>query len=73
MDDRIVMEDPGAQLERAFIDEYLRMHGHDPDVVRTLPEAHVIKLLEAASIYAAGRLAELEAKAHYVHEIHSKD
>lgn len=67
------MEDPEAQLERAFIDEYLRLHGHDPDAVRLLPEAEVTTLLEAASIYAAGKLAELESRSHYVHDIHAKD
>jgi hypothetical protein len=67
------MEDPEAQLERAFIDEYLRLHGHDPESVRALPEAQVITLLEAASIYAAGKLAEFESRAHYVHDIHGKD
>lgn len=67
------MEDPEAQLERAFIDEYLRLHGHDPEAVRLLPEAEVITLLEAASIYAAGKLAELESRSHYVHDIHAKD
>jgi hypothetical protein len=30
-------------------------------------------LLEAASTYAAGKLAEFESRAHYVHEIHSKE
>jgi hypothetical protein len=67
------MEDPEAQLERAFIDEYLRLHGHEPASVRALPEAEVITLLEAASIYAAGKLAEFESRAHYVHDIHGKD
>lgn len=67
------MEDPAAQLERAFIDEYLRLHGHDPEVVHSLPEAQVIALLEGASIYAAGKLAEFESRAHYVHDIHNKD
>ena len=67
------MEDPQAQLERAFIDEYIRLHGHDPDAIRLLPEAEVMTLLEAASIYAAGRLAEFESRAHYIHDIHSKD
>ena len=67
------MEDPEAQLERAFIDEYLRLHGHDPATVRSLPETEVITLLEAASIYAAGKLAEFESRAHYVHDIHGKD
>jgi hypothetical protein len=67
------VEDPAAQLERAFINEYLRMHGHDPEVVRLLPEAQVLTLLEAASVYAGGRLAEFESRAHYVHDIHGKD
>ena len=67
------MEDPEAQLERAFIDEYLQLHGHDPEAVRWLPEAHVTTLLQAASIYAAGKLAEVESRAHYVQGIHTKD
>jgi hypothetical protein len=66
------MEDPQGQLERAFIDEYLRLHGHDPHALRVLPETEVITLLEAASTYAAGRLAEFEARAHYVHDIHGR-
>jgi hypothetical protein len=68
-----LMADPEAQLERAFIDEYLRLHGHDPLTVRSLPEAQVMTLLEAASTYAAGRLAEFQSRAHYVHDIHLKD
>jgi hypothetical protein len=67
------MEDPEGQLERAFIDEYLRLHGHDPEVVRAQPESQVVALLEAASTYAAGRLAEFESRAHYVHDIRAKD
>lgn len=67
------MEDPEAQLERAFIDEYLKLHGHDAETVRLLPEAQMITLLEAASTYAAGKLAEFEARAHYVHDIHAKE
>jgi hypothetical protein len=67
------LEDPEGQLELAFIDEYLRLHGHDPKTMRALPEAQVLMLLEAASVYAAGKLAEFESRAHYVHEIHGKD
>ena len=40
---------------------------------RFLPQAEVMTLAEAASIYAAGRLAEFESRAHYIHDIHSKD
>lgn len=67
------MEDPKGRLEQAFIDEYLRLHGHDPDAVRRLPADRTKALLEAASTYAAGKLAEFEARAQYVHDIHSKD
>lgn len=66
------MEDPKGHLEQAFIDEYLRHHGHDPDAVRRLPPERTKALLEVASTYAAGKLAEFEARAHYVHEIHTK-
>ena len=67
------MEDPQAQIERAFIDEYVRLHGYDSESVRLRPEAEVMTLLEAASTYAAGRLAEFESRAHYVHDIRAKD
>lgn len=67
------LEDPESQLELAFIEEYLQRHGYDSKSVRALPEAEVLLLLEAASIYAAGKLAEFESRAHYVHELHGKD
>ena len=67
------MEDPQAQLERALMDEYIKLHGYDPESVRLRPEAELMTLLEAASTYAAGRLAEFESRAHYVHDIQAKD
>jgi len=66
------MEDPKRRLEQAFIDKYLRVHGHEPEDVRFLPPGRAKALLEAASTYAAGRLAEFEARAQYVHEIHTR-
>ena len=67
------MEDPQGHLEQALIDEYLRLHGHAPEEVRLLPPGQSKALLEAASAYAAGKLTEFEARAHYVHEIHTKE
>ena len=67
------MEDPQRRLEQAFIDKYLRVHGHEPEAVRLLPPDRAKVLLEAASTYAAGRLAEFEARAHYVHEIRTRE
>ena len=67
------IEDPQAQLERALMDEYIKLHGYDPESVRLRPEAEVMTLLEAASTYAAGRLAEFDSRAHYIHDIQNKD
>lgn len=64
------MQDRLAQLERAFIDEYIRSRGHDPLKLDALPADQMHALLKAASIHAATKLAEVESRAHYVHEIH---
>jgi hypothetical protein len=67
------MQDPEGQLELALIEEFLLSHGHVPRDVPALPEDQRRHLLEAASVYAAGRLAEIQARAHYVHEIHRQE
>ena len=63
-------EDPEARLERALIDEFLRTRGHDSVSVERLPERERTPLLQDASTYAAGKLAEMEARARLVHELH---
>jgi hypothetical protein len=69
-DDRPVLHDPLAELERAAIAAYLRSRGHDFDTLRQLPEDQADALLKEASIYASGRLTEVEKRAHYVDELH---
>lgn len=64
------MQDPEGQLERALIEEFLRMRGYQWHALQALPEEESKRLLEAASVYAAGKLAEVAARAHFVHEIH---
>jgi hypothetical protein len=66
----VPLEEPQAALERAFIDEYLRTHGHDIRTLYLLPADQVQCVLREAALYAAAKLAELEARAHYIHEIH---
>ena len=61
---------PMAELERTLIAEYLREHGHDVESVHRLPEAEAHKLLRDASVYASGKLEEVESRAHYVHDLH---
>jgi hypothetical protein len=65
----IPLEEPQAALERTFMDEYLRAHGHDLRTMYKLPADQVRHVLREAALYAAARLAELEARAHYIHEI----
>jgi hypothetical protein len=64
------VDDHEAKLELALIEEYLREHGHDlkelPGLAREVRE----RLLQDASVYAAGKLAEIEARAHYIEDLH---
>jgi hypothetical protein len=64
------IEDQMAHLEQALIEDFIRKGGHDPAHLELLPPADREALLKRASTYAAARLAEVEARAHYVHEIH---
>ena len=67
------MQDPEGQLEQALIDEFLRARGLDSDAVRALSDEDAKRILTEASVYAATKLAEVDARAHYVHDIHSKE
>ena len=62
--------DPNADLERALIDEFIRARGHDPARLHDLPEDQRRFVEREASAHAAARLAEMEARAHYLHELH---
>lgn len=63
-------EDPQGKLEQAFIDEFLRSHGYDDRKRGELSDLHLERLMKQATAYASGKLSEIEARAHYVHEIH---
>jgi hypothetical protein len=67
------MEDPEGELEKALIAEFLQNRGIDLPALHALPEAEAKHLLTEASVYAAGKLAEVNARSHYVHDIHNKD
>lgn len=64
------LESPHHALERALIDEFVRAAGHDPARINELPDAIREGLLAEASVYASARLSEVEARSHYVHELH---
>ena len=67
------LQDPEGQLERALIDEFLRTRGHDSRSVETLPDDERKRLLQDASVHAAGKLTEIEARARFVHELHGRE
>lgn len=65
-------ENPLAQMERAFIEEYLKLHGQSLSTVHQLPHDQAMKLLKDASMYASGRLTEVESRAHYLNDVHGR-
>lgn len=63
-------DDPLAQLERAFIAEYLHDRGLTLAALQELPEEQANALLREASLSASGRLSEVESRAHFVDDLH---
>ena len=64
------MQDPNGPLESELISEFLRTRGYDLRSLDRLPEDDRRRLLRQASMHAAGRLTEIEARAHFVDELH---
>ena len=62
--------EPLAQLEIAFIEEYLLSRGHHLNTLRDLPVEQANALMKEASAYASGRLTEVETRAHLVEDLH---
>jgi len=70
------LDPPAAQalfgkLERVLIDEYLDGLGYDAVRLAAMPEVEREKLLAEASVYASGKLVEVEARSHFLDEMHS--
>ena len=63
---------PLGQLERTFIEEYIRRQGHDPARLPDLDPDERERLLRDASVYASTRLMEVEARSHFLDDMHVK-
>lgn len=63
-------EDPNAMLEKALIEEFLKQKGYTHDDLKKLPAELVEKLMKEASQYASLKMEEVEARAHFVKELH---
>ena len=64
------VEAPPASLESVLIDEFLESLGHTRQSVRALATTEGSTVLRAATEYASLRLEGIEARAHYIHELH---
>lgn len=64
------MEEIHAQLEKHYIEAYLRDRGYTFADLNKLPAPEAERLLVEASSYASLRLAESEMKSRLVHELH---
>jgi hypothetical protein len=65
------MEDQTAHLELALIEQFIRGRGYDPAKLHELPHDERAQLQKEAAAHTALKLAEMESRAHYVHELHS--
>lgn len=65
------LDDPQGRLERALIEEFLSSRGCSLATLNLRPAAEGRALLTGASQYAAVRLAEIDARAAYVHDLHA--
>ena len=66
----VPQDDREAKLEVALMEEFLRGQQHTLEDLRFLPVAERRLLFAAAAAYATQRLAEIDARAHYVADLH---
>ena len=64
------VEDPNALLEKALSEEYLKEKGYSHVDLKNLPGGVVEKLMKEASQYASLKMEEVEARAHFIKELH---
>jgi hypothetical protein len=64
------IQSPLGQLERSLIEGFLRANGYDSPKLAALGDEQRARLLKEASLYASARLSEIEARSHYVEEMH---
>jgi hypothetical protein len=67
------IEEPLGNLEQRLIDEYLRGAGQDPAALRHSSDPAARALLRDAASYASARLTEVEARSHYVRNLHGQE
>ena len=64
------IQDRSALLENSLIEEYLKEKGYSYEDLKKLPAELVEKLMKEASQYASLKMEEVQARAHFVKELH---
>jgi len=67
---QVSIDDIHAFLEKTLMEAYLKGKGYSAEELKKLPEDQVKKLNIEASTYASNKLAEVELRAHFLHELH---
>ncbi len=70
--DTAPIEEPLAELERRLMSEFVAAAGHDLHSLLVRHDEEAKKLLAEASLYAAGKLAEVESRSHYLRKLHGE-
>ena len=70
---RVLPEQSQPALERSFILEYLQSKGYLMSDLRNLPKQKAGNLMKEACSYAALKLAEIEARSKFIHNIKGPD
>lgn len=68
----VPLHEPLAELERELIRAFVAGAGHDLDELRSRTDEEARRLLAEASRYASAKLAEIEARSHYLHRLHGE-
>ncbi|HET7697993.1 MAG TPA: hypothetical protein VFK57_19925 [Vicinamibacterales bacterium] len=71
-DDQQPLHDPLAEIERQLINAYLAGAGHQLPDLLTRHDDEARRLLADASRYASAKLSEIEARWHYLHDLHGE-
>jgi hypothetical protein len=70
LEDTEPLHEPLAELESQLISAYVAGAGYDIHELRARTDENARRLLVAASQYASARLCEVEARSHYLHDLH---
>jgi hypothetical protein len=62
---------PQSELERLYMGEYLRSKGYSWEDLHKLPPEEEKIIMTEACTYTSLKLAELDARAQFVQEIHT--